>query len=299
MFEQGLLDPHTIAKGLEMKLVNILAMTSVLLLGPGLVSSVNLLGFQDVEAAWAGGNGKGGGGGKSSEKSRGKSEARGGGKPVFAGQGNRTASVKAPKAVKATQGSLSSQLKALNSLNRNINGLMNSSDPKMDPFRDFVSNSAELEGLRVALADAGENYDASLADFLTAAGELGLSEDPATAQAELDTQLADLLATEPAIEDPTYADWQAEVAAVTDAQAVVAQLGADQVALAEADAAVAEVEAATSEEAMIEAMVASLNATGAGPVTADDITIPMADWVRERLGVGDGHGLIDDWLAKL
>jgi hypothetical protein len=296
MFEQGLSDPHTIAKGLEMKLVNILAMTSVLLLGPGLVSSVNLMGFQGVEAAWAGGNGKGGGGGKS----RGKSEARGGGKPLTAGQGNRTASVKAAKAPKALHANLSSQLKGLNSLNRNINGLMNSSDPKMDPFREFVSNSAELEGLKVALADAGADYDASLADFLSTAGEFGLSEDPATAQAELDTQLADLLASEPALDDPTYADWQADVAAVTDAQEVMAQLSADQAALAEADAEVAAVEAATSEEAMVEAMVASLNATGAGPVTTEDITPEMIEWVASKLGVGvDQHGLIDDWLAQL
>jgi hypothetical protein len=299
MFEQGLSDPHTIVKGLEMKLVNILAMTSVLLLGPGLVNSVNLVGFQDAEAAWAGGNGKGGGGGKS----RGKSEARGGGKPVSAGQGNRTASVKAAKAAKAPKAlhaNLSSQLKGLNSLNRNINGLMNSSDPKMEPFRGFVSNSAELEGLKVALADAGANYDGSLADFLAAAGELGLSEDPATAQAELDVQLADLLASEPAIDDAAYGDWEAAVAAATDAQATLDQLAVDQAALDDAETAVADGEAATSEEAMIEAMVASLNATGAGPVTTEDITPEMVEWVAAKLGVGaEQHGLIDDWLAQL
>ncbi|WP_136057653.1 hypothetical protein [Candidatus Halocynthiibacter alkanivorans] len=269
-----------------MKLVNVLAMTSVMLMGPAMVGSVNLLGFQDVEAAWAGGNGKGGGGGKSSEKSRGKSEARGGGKPVFAGQGNRTASVKAPKAVKATQGSLSSQLKALNSLNRNINGLMNSSDPKMEPFRDFVSNSAELELLIVAKADAeaalGET-SAALAAALAA-----LEVNPETAEADLVTLLETPDLSQEAIDE------------ITAAQELLEQQAEDQAALDEASDDAAAAAEATSEEAMIEAMVASLNATGAGPVTVDDITPEMTAWVAEQLGVGeDQHGLIDDWLAKL
>lgn len=39
--------------------------------------------------------------------------------------------------------SLHAELKGLNSLNRNINGLLNSSDPKMDAFRDLVNADAE------------------------------------------------------------------------------------------------------------------------------------------------------------
>ena len=38
---------------------------------------------------------------------------------------------------------LSAELKGLNSLNRNINGLLNSSDPKMDDFRELVENGGE------------------------------------------------------------------------------------------------------------------------------------------------------------
>jgi hypothetical protein len=267
-----------------MKLVNVLAMTSVMLMGPAMVGSVNLLGFQDVEAAWAGGNGKGGGGGKSSEKSRGKSGSkstgRSSGKSQAGGQGNQTASLEEPK------GNLSSQLKGLNSLNRNINGLMNSSDPKMEPFRDFVSNSAELELLIVAKAEAeaalGET-SAALAAALAA-----LEVNPETAEADLVTLLETPDLSQEAIDE------------ITAAQELLEQQAEDQAALDEASDDAAAAAEATSEEAMIEAMVASLNATGAGPVTVDDITPEMTAWVAEQLGVGeDQHGLIDDWLAKL
>jgi hypothetical protein len=55
----------------------------------------------------------------------------------------------------------------------------------------------------------------------------------------------------------------------------------------------------SSEEAMIEAMVAGLNATGAGPLTVDDMSPEMIEWVAAQLGVGDDEGLIDAYLAQM
>lgn len=49
---------------------------------------------------------------------------------------------------------------------------------------------------------------------------------------------------------------------------------------------------------MIEAMVAGLNATGASPLTIEDINADMTDWVRVQMGVGDVDGFIDAYLAN-
>ena len=78
----------------------------------------------------------------------------------------------------------------------------------------------------------------------------------------------------------------------------------DGVEMAESDVELAEEQ--ISEEALIEAMVAGLNATGAGPVENDDMTEEMIDWVSDQVGVtydefGDvvevTDGFIDDYIG--
>ena len=42
-----------------------------------------------------------------------------------------------------------------------------------------------------------------------------------------------------------------------------------------------------------------MNATGAGPITAEDVSPEMFDWVSAEMGVGDdADGLIDDYIAQ-
>ena len=47
------------------------------------------------------------------------------------------------------------------------------------------------------------------------------------------------------------------------------------------------------------AIVDALKATGAGPVTAEDVSDEMTAWVAARLGAGDDlDGLIDEYIAS-
>ncbi len=279
-----------------MKLINVLTIASVAVMGPTLVTTIDITGSQGLDAAWAAGNGNGngnGGGGKSGGRGGSKSSERGSSQAHGGGKGLASSSKRAPK------GNLQSELKGLNSLKRNINGLMNSSDPKMAAFRDFVSASADLELAKEALAKVQSVYTQTSGDFLRMASDMGISSDPSTAQAELDTQMEDLLASEPEADDPAYTQWAEDAAAVTDAQSVMTRLNEDWASLQDAKSEVEGATAGTSEADMMDAIVAAINSTGAGPVTEADVTPEMAEWVAAQLGVGDSSGAIDAWLSTL
>ena len=210
---------------------------------------------------------------------------------------------------------MQSDLKGLNSLNRNINGLMNSNDPKMDGFRAFVEASAAQAAAEEALEDVLAENAPVLDSYGALLAGLGY-EAPATAQ---DYQaLADRLneqanAAEPSIDDFTDENGVVDQSAYDDA---VTQWSADTVAASAAledfdeafsafnaveaaQAAVEEGADAVSDDALMQAIVDGLNATGAGPVTADDITPAMFDRVSALMGIGeDQDGLIDDYLAR-
>ncbi|RYH09578.1 hypothetical protein [Tropicimonas sp. IMCC6043] len=225
-------------------------------------------------------------------------------------------------------GSVDAQLKSLHSLNRNINGLMNSSDPKMDPFRDFIEASIANEEAREALEAAVADMTASGAAFGDAAEALGITATSfEEAQADL-TKMTELHAgavpeeptapVEAGYNDPqdyqdalaaynsAYSTWQQDKQAwdeksadLAEAQALADALATDLATYEAADAKVIETEAASSEEAMRQAMADSLNTTGARGVTADDMTDEMAAWVADRLGVDESDGLIDDYRSAL
>lgn len=72
---------------------------------------------------------------------------------------------------------LKAELAGLNSLKRNINGLMNSSDPRMDGIRDFIVASfalteaeEEAEAAKKAFLDAREDYRDILSKYDLAEG---------------------------------------------------------------------------------------------------------------------------------
>ena len=87
------------------------------------------------DSAYAGKNGNGGGNGPGNS-GKSKSDRSNGGM-------NK---IESSKVHEEKDPNLSAELKSLNSLNRNINGLVNSSDPKMDAFRDLVKNGIENGG---------------------------------------------------------------------------------------------------------------------------------------------------------
>ncbi len=235
-------------------------------------------------------------------------------KPVTKKQVTKRTSV-APKTVKvrpvnrkvaktavATVGTMAlahpSELKALNSLNRNINGLMNSSDPKMEPFRTYILASADREDAAEDLAEAIADLEKSEGAYQGLVDDGVLDPDPTLAKADLLERANALLDEMPAADDPAFEDWSREFAEVSNAMDVLEQFEADRLEADEAGKAFAEAEAAISEEALREAIAASVNETGQGPTTEADITPEVEAWVSDRLGVGDADGLIDDYIKS-
>ncbi|WP_068116071.1 hypothetical protein [Tropicimonas marinistellae] len=216
-------------------------------------------------------------------------------------------------------GALASDLKSLNSLSRNINGMMNGKDAKMDPFRDFIIASAENEVAQEELERAIAALAMTQADYDEIAAAYELPEDPADALSALEALADAHIAPEepmpPAETDPEYDDlypkwleahseweseyetWKEENAKLTEAVATAKQLQSDSETLTAAEETATRTSEAASEEVMRQAMVDSLNSTGAGPVADEDLTQEMEDWVAARLGVDDHDGLIDDYRA--
>ena len=129
-----------------MKTLKLVLITAILWVGFATTSGTFGLPHFGPDSAFAGKNGNGNSGGSGSGKSndnRGKSSSA--------------------KADKQKNRDLGAELKGLNSLNRNINGLVNSSDPKMDGFRDLVVDDTEpteeelLAAIEVALGEEPES----------------------------------------------------------------------------------------------------------------------------------------------
>jgi hypothetical protein len=189
---------------------------------------------------------------------------------------------------------LHAQLKGLNSLNRDANGFFNGNDPKLDPLREFVASSVTYSGLEnalvVAQADLAENQ--ALLDEL--ATELGLtSNDPAEQRIELENLQEDLLADEPALDDPTRSEWETELAAVESGLDVVDEVNADADAVASAETALEDAENDVSEDALRDAIATSMTSTGSGTVAAEDLSDEVVGFVSDKLGFGDAEGFID------
>ncbi len=251
--------------------------------------------------------------------------AHGGGKPDFAGKVNgRAASAtrapegeviavstpeEAPVPEVSVRRNLHARLGGLNSLKRNINGMMNSADPRMEGIREYIRASAEgetlagdLEAAQTAVSDAESALDTYLAETLSENGGDPAAYEDLSAEA-LEARLDELTADPLAEGDEGYEEWLAETNALTDtlntieADETYANL-TDSLATAEDDLAATQesvdsVGDTTSEESLIAALQEAANPNSDGEFDDD-----LLEWAREQLGVGEHDGLIDAYAAQ-
>lgn len=169
----------------------------------------------------------------------------------------------------------------LNSLRRDVNGLLNSNDERMAPFRDLVVAHANLVLSLRALEDAQMAYEGYVEGLLSGAGlDPALYGDlsPEGLQAEIDA------INDPT--DPTSILLEGVLAAVEGSQE-----------LAYLDSAGVDVDAAevgTGDDALIAAIIAGANPNR--EYTEEELA-RLVDWAKEILGVGEFDGTIDDLLA--
>lgn len=207
--------------------------------------------------------GKSGDKGKSADKGKGKSGDKSTGKPET-----------------ANKGSEASARKGLNSLRRNINGLMNSSDPKMEGFRSFVLANAALSEATDLLALAQGEFDAAQADYDSLELSGTATDDLAGLQAELDGLV------EPDPDTATQEEIDAYNAAVeilTASIQVVEAYLIETDELAVAVQGVTDATVGTSEEDKLQAFVDAMHAAGQTDFTVDDITEDMLELFQKHL----------------
>lgn len=250
---------------------------AAMLLAPLAILPANSLPAGYAALAEKGGNGKGNGNGGGGSENRGNS-------------GNaekheeKAAAREEAKADKTKN--LNSQLGRLNSLKRNVNGLMNSSDPHMAGVRDYVKANAALDAAEAALTVAQGNYDLALSDYETLVGGMTFGgydgfiypdSTLATLAARL-TTLEGAPITDPA--DPLYAAYTAEVAslqAVVDSEQATT-LGTATTALGGAQDDVTAATVGTTDADLQAALVAAANKDG-------EITPEILAWAKTQLGI--------------
>lgn len=214
----------------------------------------------------------------------------------------------------AKEKNIHAQLAGLNSLKRNVNGLMNSSDPRMTLVRQYVVDNAEYEIALANLAAAQETLGTAQGTFATLVGGVVdtlddtypdyAGADYATLQSAYDDLLANPV-PEVAPEDPAYADYlayQDELAAVGGAlETINASPEAAELITAQNDVTIAEGEALIAEEGTAdEDLVAALEAAANKNRLSEDYVSPeILEWAKQTLGTGDYDGTIDDYLNQL
>jgi len=204
---------------------------------------------------------------------------------------------------------LHAQLGGLNSLKRNINGMMNSSDPRMEGIREYILASAESEQAQLqaelaeaATADAGAALGDYLSQLLIDNGYEGSS------LADLENRLAELEGAPLLDTDEGFEEWQAEVDKLTATlellatdetlQGLQSDLSDAELLQAEIEAAAAELGEASSDESLIAALLLAANDNRIAESGDDYLTPELLEWARQVLGVGEYDGLIDDYAAS-
>ena len=186
-------------------------------------------------------------------------------------------------------------LAGLNSLNRNINGLMNSSDPRMEGLREYMEAYAGIADAEAALETAGTDLTNAQAALDALVSSYGLTsydgsydysaatlDDLSTRLDELNTLLES---------DPDNADLQAEQQALSDALAGIAasQELADVATAQEtyngANATLSELMDATTDEALKAALMVAANEKRIEEYGDGYITPEMLDWAKQALGI--------------
>ena len=223
----------------------------------------------------AGGNGGGNGGGNASDRGN---SGMNGNAAAASGRGN---SAVAPE----DRRPLAASLKSLNSLKRNMNGIVNSADPKMEPARDYLAAVAAHEEAVEALEDAQEVYAESYDVLATAVEDLGITGAPETWADEIEDLRTELEANPVAEGEEGYDDYQETLTDLETAEAALDQALADKAVLDAAEATELETAAASGDEALREALAAAYSSTGNGTMTPDEVTDEMLDFAKRELGV--------------
>ena len=265
---------------------------AAMLLAPlALLPATNLPAGYAALAGNGNGNGNGGGNGNGNGNSNGGSDTEShGNSDNSAKHEEKAAAHEEAKAAKAEAKAdkpknLNAELGRLKSLNRNINGLMNSSDPHMAGIRDYVKANAALDAAEARLVDAQGKLDAAQTAYdavVTAANPVAYDgtpyadTSPATLQARLD-----LLQSAP-ITDETSADYAAFTAEVAALETILGSdeatnLGLASDAVAEAEVNVTNATVGTTDADLEAALVAAANKPGA-------ITPEILAWAKAKLG---------------
>lgn len=222
---------------------------------------------------------------------------------------------KAPTpAQKGTNGvkirNLNAQLGGLNSLKRNINGLMNSSDPRMAGIRAYVAAGAKLAQAEQTLASAKTALSAAQAAYLAEAQSFGLNSYDGNTQAYSDLSLNALAARLDTLNaalaaDPQNAAISDEIARLGGAidqlsqSEAYMQLSTVQAEIAGAQDTVQGLQTATSDDALKQALLEAANQNRVAETGAENYLTPdILAWARQTLGVGEYQGLIDTYLAQ-
>ena len=178
---------------------------------------------------------------------------------------------------------LNSQLGRLNSLKRNINGLMNSSDPHMADVRAYVQANAALDAAEAALLVEQGEYNTALEAFgaVVTTAAIDSYDDYDYSSATTDTlrqRLIDLQSLD--VADPDYAAAQTEAALVSDLLATpeAAALDVADGELTAAQDDVTEATVGTTDADLQAALEAAANKDG-------DITPEMLAWAKAQLGI--------------
>ena len=204
---------------------------------------------------------------------------------------------------------LRAQLGGLNSLNRNINGLMNSSDPRMDGVRDFILASVEnerakeqVELAQIALGDVETALGDHLAQLLSDNGFEG------DTLSQLQSRLTELESAPLLETDEGFEEWQQERDLLTATlevirtdetlQGLLTDFSDSEALLAELEATAAELGESVSEEQLIAALMLAANKNRIEQSGEDYVTPEILEWAQKVLGVGEYQGLIDDYAAR-
>lgn len=224
-----------------------------------------------------GGKGNGNGGGSSASESHGNS-----GNSDNAGKKEEKAAAGEEGKADKTK-NLNSQLGRLNSLKRNVNGLMNSSDPHMADIREYVKANAALDAAEAALVVAQGAYDTALGAFDVAVTEAAIAgydgyDYTGSTLGELGGRLTDLQMVDAA--DPNYAAAQAEALLVADLLATPEALALDAATtdLTGAQDDVTEATVGTTDADLQAALEAAANKDG-------EITPEILAWAKAQLGI--------------
>lgn len=191
-----------------------------LLAVPTLAPQLPLLSASAAVAGNGNGNGKGGGNGggngggssNASDKSSRASQESKGGEITPKGKKAELAETAGESPRQRTR-NLKAELGGLNSLKRNINGLMNSSDPRMAGIRSYVMASAALVAAEQAAKLADEALLDARRDYQNLLTDLGLPGD--TTPDALEQAIAEF--SIPADDPATEIDEAAEAIAARDA----------------------------------------------------------------------------------